>query len=98
MAKKRCNVCIGSGTVMGGGMIMVDCDNCDGTGKITVLEDIMQKDSTEYKSALDNIKKLDDKMSDLDAQKLLDDELDKIKNDNVTTLKRAKNQDGNKKN
>lgn len=90
MAKKRCNVCIGSGSVMGGGMMMTDCDNCDGTGKITVLEDVMQKDSTEYKNALGNIKKLDDKMSDTDAQKLLDDELDKFKNDNVTKFNKDK--------
>ena len=32
MKKTRCNVCNGSGKVMGGGMMIKDCDECDGLG------------------------------------------------------------------
>lgn len=35
MTSKRCPVCIGGGEIMGGGMIMKDCPNCDGYGTIT---------------------------------------------------------------
>lgn len=34
--KIRCKTCIGSGRVMGGGMIIHDCDDCEGTGKLYI--------------------------------------------------------------
>jgi len=37
--KTRCIACHGSGVVMGGGMMMADCDNCKGTGKIVKADD-----------------------------------------------------------
>ena len=30
----RCPTCVGSGEIMGGGMMMMDCPRCDGLGKI----------------------------------------------------------------
>ena len=90
MASKRCSICVGSGTVMGGGMMMEDCRNCDGSGKVYEIEskELMNKESEEYKKAKDKIKSLDENMSDGEAEKLLDEELEK--QNNVTKLKRRK--------
>ena len=78
MSASRCLLCAGSGRLMGGGMIYKDCDDCGGKGKIISLEIVMQKDSSEYKSSLEKIKLLDDNMTNEQAKKLLDDELNKI--------------------
>lgn len=93
MAGKRCSICIGTGTVMGGGMMMEDCRHCDGTGKIYEVDtkEIMNKQSEGYKKAKLRIKSLDDAMSDDEAEKLLDEELEK--QTNVTKLKRRKERD-----
>lgn len=91
--KKRCNSCVGSGRVMGGGMMMQDCEHCDGTGKIFVADDpidyVMRKESEAYQNAKAKIKNLDDKMSDQDAEKLLDDELSKVDNKDDKVVKIA---------
>lgn len=81
MAKKRCIPCGGSGKVMGGGMMLVDCDHCDGIGKIIIIEEpnYLAKDTDSYKKAKDGIKKLDTKLSDSDAEKILDEEIEKQK-------------------
>lgn len=54
---KRCIPCAGSGKLLGGGCVIVDCDNCDGRGKIEVIEDDIEllklKESTEYKKVYD---------------------------------------------
>lgn len=80
MNKKRCNRCSGTGRVMGGGMIMWDCKHCDGTGKIFEEPDFeMKKDTEEYKKTKKKIKDLDPKMTEKQAEKLLDEELVKLK-------------------
>lgn len=81
MAKKRCIPCGGSGKVMGGGMMLADCDECDGYGKIIIKEepDYLAKDSDSYKKAKNEIKNLDEKISDQEAEKILDDEIEKQK-------------------
>lgn len=85
MAKKRCNACVGSGRVMGGGMMTQDCEVCDGIGKIFIPDDpidhLMRKESEGYINAKNKIKNLDDKLTDKDAEKLLDDELAKTSSD-----------------
>ncbi len=48
MTYKRCNICYGYGKMMGGGMIQVPCDNCEGSGKM-IIEDIQMEDDHECK-------------------------------------------------
>lgn len=59
MAKRRCNTCVGSGKVMGGGMMMHDCDDCDGKGKIYFEDkddlEALAQESESYQNAVDNI-------------------------------------------
>lgn len=82
MEKIRCKSCVGSGKVMGGGMIIKDCDQCDGTGKIYVKEKKEQfeieKNNKHYKKAIKNIKGLDNKITDQEAEKIFHEELEKI--------------------
>jgi hypothetical protein len=82
MDLERCDVCVGSGTIMGGGMMFVDCHKCLGVGKLApIAPKVMDKDSESYKRAKDNIKKLDENMSDDEAEKILDEELGKLDNE-----------------
>ncbi len=79
MTKIRCKACVGSGKVMGGGMMMADCDECDGVGKIYVEEPFkMDKESPHYKAAIDNIKALDTSLSDKDAEAIFNKELENL--------------------
>ncbi len=34
VSSTRCSTCVGSGEIMGGGMMMMDCPRCEGVGKI----------------------------------------------------------------
>jgi len=80
--KKRCIPCNGSGRVMGGGMMLSDCEHCDGKGKIdepeNELEFLLTKDSKRYQEAKEKIKKLDPVMSDTAAEQILDEELNRV--------------------
>lgn len=97
MDLERCDVCVGSGKVMGGGMIFHSCDKCLGVGKLAQSVDIvMSKDSDGYRRAKDKIKSLDDTMSDEQAEKLLDDELG-IKNEKPQNKKPKSKKRGRKK-
>lgn len=81
MERIRCSTCAGSGQVMGGGMMMWDCDHCDGKGKITKIEPTkfkLKKESPRYKKAVKEIQKLDPNLSEEEAQKVMDDELAKV--------------------
>lgn len=81
----RCNICIGSGKVMGGGMIFHSCMICAGSGKIELdlvkkkenLQEIITE-STHYKKAIKNIKSLDSKITDEQAKEMFSEELKKI--------------------
>jgi hypothetical protein len=87
MTKKRCIPCGGSGRVMGGGMMMNDCEHCDGLGKIIVSDDDIDylakkqndKELESYKKAKKNIKSVDESITDDQAERILDDELNKSK-------------------
>lgn len=85
---KRCTVCTGSGKVMGGGMMLQECEECDGTGKISELK-IAEKE------AIEKIKACDDKITDQDAQKVLEEELTKLDNqNNILKLNKRNKKDG----
>lgn len=79
----RCLECQGSGTVMGGGMMYHDCEKCDGRGKIKKVKDEISyleiKQSESYQDAIDEIKSLDPKLNDADADKLLKKQFEKRK-------------------
>lgn len=81
MTKVRCNTCVGSGKVMGGGMMQQDCDECDGRGKIFVNEEPkfeIDKNSKHYKEAIRNIKNLHEGITNEKAEEIFEDELKKI--------------------
>jgi hypothetical protein len=79
--QKRCIPCAGSGKMMGNGMLMTDCHQCNGKGKIDIVKNeidyLLSKDTEHYKEAKDKIKALDDSMTDAEAEKILDEELKK---------------------
>jgi DnaJ-class molecular chaperone len=57
MAFSRCKPCHGSGELMGGGMLKVSCNHCEGTGNIFKVD----KNSSHYKNAIQELK-LNNKM------------------------------------
>jgi hypothetical protein len=90
MDLQRCDICIGSGKVMGGGMIYHSCEKCSGIGKLAPTQDcVMGKDSDNYKSAKKRIKALDENLSDEEVEKILDEELGKL-NDEKPKAKRRR--------
>lgn len=78
MPRKRCIPCGGSGKAMGGGMILADCDHCDGHGKIDVppdeIEYLLAKNTEHYNKAKDEIKELGN-LSDKEAETILDENI-----------------------
>ena len=93
--KKRCNICYGSGKVMGGGMMQHDCDECDGSGKIIVIENDIeelekikaQQDESRQK-AIAEIKNLDENISDEKAQQIFDEEFKKLEDEDKKKRKK----------
>jgi len=84
MTKRRCIPCGGSGRVMGGGMLMTDCDHCDGIGKVVVIEDeietLLAKNTEHYNNAKEKIKALDKSVTEEMAVEILDKEIESQKN------------------
>lgn len=76
MSEKRCFACVGSGKIMGGGMIMKDCPHCAGSGFIAIRE--LDKRSKTYRDAIDKIMKLNEGISRDEAAKMFDDEYEKL--------------------
>jgi hypothetical protein len=76
MLSTRCKICQGSGTVMGGGMIYHDCLECKGSGKIQKPENeisyLQIKQSETFQNAIKEIKSIDPKLSNDDAEKLME--------------------------
>lgn len=94
MPKVRCNTCVGSGRVMGGGMMQQDCDDCDGRGKIFIDDEkefVIDKHSKHYKEAIKNIKNIHEGITNEKAEEIFEDELKKI------NLKDEKNAVSNEK-
>lgn len=73
---KRCRTCQGSGTIMGGGMIYHDCEECHGSGKVQKAKDEISylevKQSESFQDAIAEIKSIDPKLSNNDAEKLFE--------------------------
>jgi hypothetical protein len=82
----RCLMCIGSGRMMGGGMLEQDCDGCHGRGFTSkdvnfdmASKDIkIDKNSKHYKKAIKNIKALSDKITDKEAEEIFEKEFKKL--------------------
>lgn len=67
MSKQRCIPCGGSGKVMGGGMMLQNCDHCEGSGK-----------KSAYENAIDKIQDADKSMTRKTAKELFDKELEEV--------------------
>lgn len=68
----RCQVCYGSGKKLGAGMILLDCESCDSTGKIHAVNEYLDIKSTEsYKKAKAELQE-QYAVSDDEAEKYLD--------------------------
>lgn len=86
--KTRCNACYGSGQIMGGGMMHVECPCCEGMG--FVFKDsrkkkviVIDKQSKSYREAIKKIQSLNEKISDEQAEKIFEHEFNNIsKKDN----------------
>lgn len=79
--ESRCLQCAGMGEVMGLGMIMIDCQSCDGFGSVSqeiaikdIVKDISYVDrrSKLYKDAINDIIKLHPDITRQDAIELFD--------------------------
>jgi hypothetical protein len=81
MTKKRCIPCGGSGRVMGGGMMMTDCEYCNGAGKVELIDDeteyLLAKQTKHFKSAIKRIKAIDKSITDDEAEKIFSEEYNK---------------------
>lgn len=86
----RCMNCNGSGKLMGGGMIMIDCDTCFGKGKISdgkvTIQDIKNTDS--YREAVKNIRAMNPVITQVEAEKLFDDEFKSQEDKPIVAKKR----------
>jgi hypothetical protein len=84
MALVRCNRCVGSGTVMGGGMMMDDCNACEGTGKISDIVVAAKAISLDFDKRSKSYKEAVVKIMDLhscdrvEAVRIFDDEFSKL--------------------
>ena len=83
-----CRICGGSGKLMGGGMMLIDCLPCDGHGYIDLPEskDTPQKTakigidrrSKSYRESVKKIKDMHPGMTEMEAQNMFDSEYEKI--------------------
>jgi RecJ-like exonuclease len=91
---QRCPTCSGAGIVEAGGFVKKDCTNCKGTGSIRIIENdidfLLAKTTQHYQDAKEKIKRLDSKITDAEAEKLLDAELAPRKAGAVVALPREK--------
>lgn len=85
--KIRCKRCSGSGIVMGGGMMRVDCDDCDGNGKVypdfdddvSLAKDfVIDKRSKSYREAIKKLKSIHPDMSDSEISEIFEKEFEKL--------------------
>lgn len=91
----RCHVCVGSGQIMGGGMMTQTCPECSGRGKFEKIDDELEylamKQSEGYKDAKKKLKEECNFLSDIDAEKLLDQAInDQTRKDSLNERKGKK--------
>lgn len=86
MALIRCKRCVGSGEIMGGGMMMMDCVACDGTGEVSdivkpevapVTVAVIDRRGKTYKEAVMKIMDLH-RCSKDEAVQIFDEEFSKL--------------------
>lgn len=86
MQTKRCRNCFGSGIIMGGGCIQIDCPECFGKGMIEEPKDdidfLVNKQNESYQAAKKRLMKKHKSLSSEEAEKLLDDALEKEREKN----------------
>ena len=94
MPKIMCQCCAGSGKIMGGGMIMRDCDECSGAGSIIEADDDIEylqlKATDSYKDAIQKIKKVDPELSTEDAEEIFKKELVSLRDEKIDKKDRKK--------
>lgn len=87
----RCIPCAGSGKLMGSGFMQVNCNHCNGKGKIDEPEneiDYLHLKTTEgYKKAIDKIMATNDKITQEQATKIFEKEFNKIDKQDKQTKK-----------
>jgi hypothetical protein len=93
--RTRCKICNGSGKVMGGGMMMTECDECEGVGRVAVIKDdigeLNVRTTESYKKAIEEICAINSSITEEQAKKMFDQELEKIeKKENVKNIKNKK--------
>lgn len=92
--RKRCKDCNGSGKVLGGGMMQTECDTCEGRGRIEVIKDeieeLNKRSEERIKRAITEIKASYSKISDEEAKKIFDEELEKIEKENNSDKRKKK--------
>lgn len=81
MTSNRCPICIGSGEIMGGGMMPRDCPACDGSGKVNSDVRIKEKvvvdrRSKTYKEAIAKI--MEGGLDKEAAARIFDEEFEKL--------------------
>lgn len=85
--KIRCKRCAGTGIVMGGGMMRMDCDDCDGIGKVypddvdatpLARDFVIDKRSKSYREAIKKLKSIHPDKSDLEISEIFEKEFDKL--------------------
>jgi hypothetical protein len=77
-----CNLCAGSGKVMGNGCIIIECDQCDGYGKYHEKEEVkhqeFDRENAHYKEAITRIKELNTDLSEEEAEDIFNEALDNL--------------------
>lgn len=90
---KFCQPCSGSGKLLGGGMIIVDCNHCEGRGRTEEENDELEylhlKTTDSYKSAIDKIKSVNDNVSDEEAEEIFKKELYNLRDDKPKRKKKG---------
>lgn len=78
MASNRCMTCVGSGKIMGGGMIYRECPDCNGEGTISPAEPkvTVNRRSKAYKDAIAKLEETG--LSKDEAVKVFDEEFERL--------------------
>lgn len=88
MDEIRCGTCVGSGDIMGGGMMMIECPACNGLGVLSVQPTnvdielpkevvVIDRRSKTYREAISKIMETH-KCSREEATMIFDEEFDKL--------------------
>lgn len=91
MTFARCQPCYGSGQLLGGGMVKVNCEHCEGTGNTFKVD----KKSARYENAIKDIKITNKMLTDSQANELFFEEYAKIDKEDLLLKGDHVNKDGN---